>query len=34
MNLNHPLMPFAMIFIGIPIIGLLTVLYCALTGTL
>jgi len=34
MNLNHPLMPFAMIFIGIPAIGLLTVLYCAVTGTL
>ena len=34
MNLNHPLMPFAMIFIGIPIIGLLTVLGCALTGNL
>jgi len=34
MNLDHPLMPFVLIFIGIPIVGLLTFVFSALTGTL
>jgi len=38
MNLEHPLMPlmliFVLIFIGIPIVGLLTFVFSALTGTL
>jgi len=32
--LDNPLMPFALIFIGIPLIGLVTVFVCAITGTL
>jgi len=34
MNLDHPLMPFVLIFIGIPIIGLLTFVATVMTGTL
>jgi hypothetical protein len=34
MNLDHPLMPFALVFIGIPIIGLLTAVACLVADAL
>jgi len=32
MNLDHPLMPFALVFIGIPAIGLVTALVTIAMG--